>query len=78
MSECADRDKVDTAFGIVANGVERDAAAGLGLILAADHGDSLTGIVDREVVKHDAVHAAVGHHLADFVERAYFYFNLQV
>ena len=78
MCQGSDRDKVHAALGIVAQGCERDAAGGFRLVASANHLDGLLGIGWREVVEHDAVHAADIQHLLEFVEVAHLDFYLQV
>ena len=78
MSQSADADEVDTLLGIVADGVEGDAARRLSLEAVVDDVDSLLRIGHGEVVEHDTVNAAVVEHLLQFVERAHLDLNLQV
>ena len=65
-----DRDEIDTAFGIVAHGLERDAAARFGLAASGHLLDGQACHFGREVVEHDAVHASGGEDLVDVLQRA--------
>ena len=78
MGQCTHRNEVDTLLGIVANGVERDATAGLCLVASGNDVNSLLGIGHAEVVEHNTVHATVVEHLLKLVERTYLNLNLQV
>ena len=58
MGERANGDKIYATLGIVAQGVARDAAAGLCLELAADEFHGCAGVFHGEIVEHDAVGSA--------------------
>ena len=78
MCERTDRDKVDTLFGIVADGIEGNSPTRLRLETASNHVDGLLRIGHCEVVEHDAVNTSVVEHLLEFVERAHLDLDLQV
>ena len=78
MGERTHRHEIYSALGIVANGVEGDSAARFCLILAANHFNGLAGVLNAEVIEHDAVNAAALHHLTNLVEGAHLNLNLQV
>ena len=69
-------DEVHTLFGIVADGIEGDAAAGLCLVTTGDDVNSLLGVGHGEVVEHDTVDATMIEYLLQLVKRAYLYLNL--
>ena len=78
MGEGTHGNEVYATFGIVAQGVEGDAAAGLRFKLAADEFHGLAGVFYGEIVEHDAVGSAMFHDLAYLVECAAFDFNFEM
>ena len=78
MSQSSNRDKVYATFGIVAKGIESDTAGRFCFVFAGYHIDCLLSHFGCKVVEHDAVYATQVKHLLQFVEVAYFDFNLQV
>lgn len=62
--------EIDTALGIVAEGIHGDATRRLGLVLASDLLDSLTCLSRCEIIEHDAIDAADGENLIKLVEIA--------
>ena len=78
MGERAYGDEIDALLGIVADGVEGDAARGLHLVAMVDELHGLARVGGREVVEHDAVDAAVVEHLLELVEVAHLDLDLQV
>ena len=78
MGEGTHGNEVDAAFGIIAQGVEGDAAAGLCLELAADEFHGFAGVFHGEIVEHDAVGSAMFHDLAYLVERAALDFDFKM
>ena len=78
MSQSSYRDKVYATFGIVAKGIESDTAGRFCFVFAGYHIDCLLSHFGCKVVEHDAVYATQVKHLLQFVEVAYFDFNLQV
>ena len=78
VGECTDRNEVDTAFGIVAEGLVGDATGRFRFKTVINQSHRLSGVFDREIVEHDAVGATVFHHLADVVEGAAFNLDFQI
>ena len=78
VGQCADRDEVDARFGVAAEGLVGDAAAGLGLEASVDAAHRLAERIGVEVVEHDAVHAAVVEHALQFVEVAHLDFDFKL
>ena len=72
MRQSTYRDKVYTAFGIVAERIKRDAAGRFRFIAAAYHLYGLLCHCRRKVVEHDTVYTAQVEHLLQFVEVAHF------
>ena len=78
MGQCAHRNEVDTLLGIVADGIEGDAATGLRLIATGNDIDGLLGIGHGEIVEHDTVDTTMIQHLLEFLEGTNLNLNLQV
>ena len=73
----ADGDVIDTGFGVLAEGLVGDAAGRFGLVLPADDFHCLADQVGGEIVKHNPVDAAVGHHAPHVVKTAGLDFDFQ-
>ena len=78
VCEGADGDVVDAGFGVLAEGLVGDAAGRFGLVLPADDFQCFPDQVGGEIVEHDAVHAAGGHHAPHVVEVAGFNLDFEV
>ena len=78
MCQCADGDEIDTGFGITADGFFRNPARGFRFILTVNQLQRFASLFYREVVQHDAMHAAVFEHALHIVNRAGFNFDFEV
>ena len=70
--------EVNALLGIVADGIERNAARRLCLKAMVDDVNGLLSVRNGEVVEHNTVNAAVVEHLLKFLKRAHLNLNLQV
>ena len=68
VGQGTDADKVDTLFGIVADGIKGDAPTRLRLITVIDEIDSLLCVGHAEVIQHDTIYAAMLQDLIQFIE----------
>ena len=78
MRQSTYRNKVHPTFGIVAQGVESDAAGRLRLITACYHFNGFPCQFGREVIEHDTIHPAQVKHLLQFVEVAHLNLYLEI
>ena len=78
MGQRADRNIINSAKRIGANGLQSNAATRFGLELAVDELNDLFGSFDTEVVEHNAVGLTIAHHLPNLIFAAHFYLYIQV
>ena len=76
MGQSANRDEINTLFGVVANGIKGNTTTRLCFITMCDNVNRLLGVRNSEIIEHDAIYAAMIENLLQFIKRAYLNFYL--